>query len=119
MVTASYTYNTANNGKIYIYGHDNGFNYYRIQVIGANVLNISLDTKELKAEATANIFSDGNLVSVANVKSNTIIFVYGVLGNLVKTVNTTTDTSFNLPNGMYVAKVKSAEGEKSVKLLIH
>lgn len=58
-----------------------------------------------------------NNVYVSNVKSATEIKVFSITGALVKTLNTTTDTNFNLPSGIWIATVKTTEGQKSVKLL--
>ena len=76
-----------------------------------------LSINEFKNE-TAAVFSNGNQVMVSNVKSNTTIAIYAITGALVKTIETNSDTNFNLNSGFYIAKVKSSEGEKSVKLLV-
>lgn len=37
-------------------------------------------------------------------------------GSQVKTINTASDLDFELPEGLYIVKLKSAEGEKSIKI---
>ena len=77
-----------------------------------------LGTDDFKADSSATVYANGGQVFVSNVKSNTTVSIYSVLGSLVKTVDTSSDTSFELAAGVWIAKVKSAEGEKSVKLLV-
>ncbi|MFG6686713.1 hypothetical protein ACGK9U_09045 [Mariniflexile sp. HNIBRBA6329] len=69
------------------------------------------------SKVTVNIKSVGNHVYVSNVKSITDINVYSITGALVKTLKTTTDTDFNLASGIWIATVKTVEGQKSIKLL--
>lgn len=78
----------------------------------------TLSTDSFSTDSLATVYSNGNQVTISSVKSPTTISVYSVSGALVKKVETSSDTSFNLAAGVYVAKVKSSEGEKSVKLLI-
>jgi hypothetical protein len=108
IVTTNYT---GGAGLIYVYTNNT-------MTIAKIAVTNSLGTGDFKADASANVYSNGNQVFVSNVKSNTAVAVYSLTGALVKTVETSSDTSFNLEAGVYVAKVKSAEGEKSVKLLI-
>jgi len=105
-------------GKIYIFG-DAANNLYKIEVSGANVTTPSLGVDGFKADAASNVFSNGKLVFVSNVKSDTKVDVYGISGVLVKSFTTGSDTSFDLNTGLYVVKSKSAEGEKSAKVLIN
>lgn len=86
----------------------------KIEVTFADPLAVD----SFKADSSADIYSNGNQIFVSNVKSNTVVSVYSVLGTLVKTVKTSSDTSFDLASGVWIVKAKSAEGEKSVKVLI-
>ena len=108
ILTASYTGGV---GTVYVYSN-NTMVFAKI-----SVAYDPLSTDEFKNE-TATVFSNGNQVMVSNVKSNTTIAIYAITGALVKTIETNSDTNFNLNPGFYIAKVKSSEGEKSVKLLV-
>lgn len=77
-----------------------------------------LAVDSFKADSSADVYSNGNQVFVSNVKSNTAVSVYSVTGALVKTLETSSDTSFDLNSGVWIVKAKSAEGEKSVKVLV-
>lgn len=100
---------------LYIYG--DSVNLYKIEVSGAGAA--TLDTKEFFKEDVASVFSNGKLVFVSNVKSDTKVDVYGISGVLVKSFTTGSDTSFDLNTGVYVVKSKSAEGEKTAKVLVN
>lgn len=78
----------------------------------------SLSSDSFKVDSSADVYSNGSQVFVSNVKSNTTVAVYSVSGALVKTLETSSDVSFDLNPGVYVVKAKSAEGEKSVKILV-
>ena len=113
-----FTANVTAAGKIYVYG-DAGNNLYKIEVTGATVNTPSLGINDFQADAVSNIYSNGKLVFVSNVKSDTQVDVYGISGVLVKSFKTGSDTSFDLNTGIYVVKSKSAEGEKSEKVLVN
>ncbi|WP_417939792.1 T9SS type A sorting domain-containing protein [Flavobacterium sp. RS13.1] len=113
-----FTANVTAAGKIYIYG-DAGNNLYKIEVSGATVTAPALAVDDFHADAASNVYSNGKLVFVSNVKSDTQVDVYGVSGILVKSLKTASDTSFNLNNGLYIVKSKSAEGEKTAKVLVN
>lgn len=105
-------------GKVYIYS-DNGVTIYKIEVIGATVNTPSLGVNDFQADAASNVYSNGKSVFVSNVKSDTQVDVYGISGALVKSFKTGADTSFDLNTGLYVVRSKSAEGEKTAKVLVN
>lgn len=119
ILEASYTQTS---GNIYIYTSvGTGVNIYKIEitgVLGTTTLMPALGTDTFKAETASNVYSNGKQVFVSNVKSSTAIEVYSMTAALVKSLQTDSNTSFDLNSGIYVVKVKSAEGEKSAKLLI-
>ncbi len=109
----SFTDPVALAGSYYkVYTVDKAFNYSDEVQETLGVDDLSVDAKAVK------VYANGNQVFVSNVKSNTTVSVYSVNGALVKTVETSSDTSFDLASGVWIAKVKSAEGEKAVKLLV-
>lgn len=98
-------------GDLYIYANSQLY-IYKISVA------TTLGTDDFNAESASNVYSKGNEVFVSGVKSAAAITVYSLTGALVKTVETSSDTSFNLESGVWIVKVKSAQGEKSVKVLV-
>ncbi|MGY5356154.1 T9SS type A sorting domain-containing protein [Wenyingzhuangia sp. IMCC45467] len=78
---------------------------------------VSLGFNQNVAKVTANIYTVGNTVSVSNITEVTEIEVYSITGALVKSLSTKADTSFNLNPGVWIATLKTAEGQKSVKIL--
>ncbi|MDR7208745.1 T9SS type A sorting domain-containing protein [Flavobacterium piscis] len=104
---------TGGTGTIYVYSTA-AINYFKIESTDA-----SLSTKDFQADAASNVYSNGKLVFISNVKSDTQVDVYGISGVLVKSFKTGSDTSFDLNTGIYVVRSKSAEGEKSAKVLMN
>ena len=93
---------------------------YTTNTMNFNKLSVTYDQMgitDVKSEV-ANIFSNGNQVFISNVKSNTTISIYSITGALVKRIETNSDTNFNLNSGLWIAKIQSLEGDKSVKLLV-
>lgn len=113
---------TQTSGNIFIYTSvGTGVNIYKIEITGATgttALIGTLGVNDFKEDWSANVYSNGKEVFVTEVKSNTKIDVYNMTGALTKSVQTNTDTSFGLNAGLYIIKVKSDEGEKSVKTAV-
>jgi hypothetical protein len=104
-------------GKIYIYG-DQSNNLYKIEVTGATVNTPALGLNNFQSDSV-NVFSNGKQINVFNVISETQVNVYSMTGALVKSFATSSDANFELLNsGLYIVNVKSAEGQKSVKVLV-
>lgn len=104
-------------GKIYIYG-DQSNNLYKIEVTGATVNTPALGLNNFELNAV-NVFSNGKQINVLNVTSETQVNVYNLTGSLVKSFATSSDTNFELLNsGLYIVNVNSAEGQKSVKVIV-
>lgn len=71
-----------------------------------------------KASAVStNVRAVNNRVYVSNVKSSTEVNIYSITGALVKSFKTNENTDFSLKSGLWIATVKTFEGQKSVKLL--
>ena len=79
----------------------------------------SLGIKNYQANSSVNVYAYKNNIVVSNVKSNTKVFVYGLNGSLVKSIETISDTNFNLNGGIWIVLVKDADGQKSVKLMTY
>jgi len=118
--TATVSAANALGNKIYIYGDTTANNLYKIEVTGANITTPPVTLNNFQAEQNSvNVFSNGNQISVANVKSDSKIEVYNMAGSLVKAMTTSADVNFNIEtSGFYIVNVESAEGKKSVKVTV-
>ena len=80
-------------------------------------------SKTLSTENNIRVSTDvqavGNRIYVSNVKSSTEVKIYAITGALVKEFKTNSDMDFAFKSGLYIATVKTAEGQKSVKLLLN
>lgn len=104
-------------GKIYIYG--DAANYLsKIEVTGANVTTPALSTNNFQKESDVVVYANDGKIFLSNIKSSTNVEVYSVLGALVKSAKAEADTSLDINAGVYIVKAKSAEGEKSVKVIV-
>jgi hypothetical protein len=114
ILTANYT---GSAGRLYIYGGA-ACNLYKVEVTGATV-NTTLSNDSFNSEISANVFTNGSQVSIANLVSETTVNVYSINGQLVKTLLTSTDVDFELNQGIYIVNLESTEGKKSIKLIVN
>lgn len=84
---------------------------------GDVTLTLGLDSKA--SAVSTNLQAVGNRVYVSNVKSSSEITIYSITGALVKSFKTNSDTNFAFKSGLYIATIKTLEGQKSVKLLLN
>ena len=108
-ITANYT---GSGGNIYIYD-SNSFNLYKIEVKEAATASTNNFNESIKTDVKA----IGNRIYVSNVDTATEINIYSITGALVKQVKTNKNTDFMMKAGLWIAKIKTAKGEKSLKLL--
>lgn len=108
ILTANYS---GGPGTIYVYTN-NTMNLAKLAV------SSSLATTDVTAKSVT-ISSVNNQVHLSNIKSATTVSVYSITGAKIKTIETTDDTSFYLQSGLWIANIKSAEGSKSVKFIVH
>ncbi|CAH8282674.1 putative secreted protein (Por secretion system target) [Mariniflexile fucanivorans] len=73
----------------------------------------------IKTSSKVNLAAYGGKVYISNVKSNTQINIYNITGALVKSIATKNDTNFDFINGLFIVKIKDADGKKTVKLIAH
>ncbi|MCH4551704.1 T9SS type A sorting domain-containing protein [Aestuariibaculum lutulentum] len=78
----------------------------------------TLSTKDKVLKVSTDVQARGNRIYVSNVISKTEINIYSITGALIKSVSTKEDMDFSFRSGLYIATVKTAEGQKSVKLLV-
>lgn len=90
---------------------------YRIYDADVNA-GINLSAEGFEFGSSLDVFSIGNQVYVTNIASATQIQVYSVLGSLVKSVKASENTNFELNSGIYIVKAQSAEGTKTVKVIV-
>lgn len=95
---------------------------YRMYISSTSIksqVESTLDVEELVAsKVSTDVQARANRIYVSNVTSKTEINVYSITGALIKSISTTSDMDFSFRSGLYIATVKTAEGQKSVKLLV-
>lgn len=112
---ASYT---GTGGRLYVYGNDN-IAIIKMEVVGANITTPTLGIDDVTSTVSTNVKAVSNRIYVSNVKSSSEITIYSITGALVKSFKTNSDTNFAFKSGLYIATVKTLEGQKSVKLLLN
>lgn len=114
---------TGGAGNLYLFS-DIGANYYKIEVIASGTTGIgtttlaSLANKSFQKELDLTVYAKQNTIFLSNIKSSTTVNVYNVLGALVKTAQVDADASLDINSGVYIVNAKSAEGVKSVKVIV-
>jgi hypothetical protein len=103
-------------GKYTIY--DSQFKLSLYRAYRGNVTNALLGTKNFQKTLDVNVYAKDGKIFLSNIKSSTKVEVYSVLGSLVKSTQADADNSLDINSGVYIVKVKSAEGEKSVKVVV-
>lgn len=101
-------------GNLYIFGANNSFNLFKIEIS-----NTLLGNNEIKSQVSTSMKAISNRIYVSNVKTNTEVNIYSITGALVKSFKTKADTDFYFRTGLWIAIVKTNEGQKSFKLLTH
>lgn len=112
-------------GDYYLYADPTlagGSSFFKLTVSGATVntvdLTASLAAKSFQKELDVTVYANDSKIFLSDIKSSTKVEVYNVLGALVKSAQVEGDTSLDINSGMYIVKAKSAEGEKSVKVIV-
>ncbi|MEL0456074.1 T9SS type A sorting domain-containing protein [Flavobacteriaceae bacterium SZ-1-7] len=106
------TYRLANRGgKIRI---------YRIYISSSSIksqVEALLGVDDVASPVSTDLKAVGNRVYLSNVKLNTEINIYSITGSLVKSIKVDADTDFEFKSGLWIATLKTAEGQKSVKFV--
>jgi hypothetical protein len=103
---------------LYVFGAGDSFNLYKMEVSpSTNIGTTTLGVKQFEQTTAVNVYSSGDRIYVKNVKSPTTVEIYSVLGALVKSIETSTDTNFEFKTGYYLATIKAEDGQKVVKLV--
>lgn len=88
------------------------------RIYAANVSGVVLGTTSFQKQSDVAVYAKDGKIFLSNIKSSTKVEVYSVLGALVKSTQADADTSLDINSGVYIVKAKSAEGEKSVKVIV-
>ncbi|KJD34680.1 hypothetical protein PK35_02625 [Tamlana nanhaiensis] len=78
-------------------------------ILGVNDVAFSTETQ---------VKAIGDNVYITNVTAKTELKLYSLSGALVKSVNTKTDTHFSFKSGLWIAVLKTNNGQKAVKLIV-
>jgi len=105
---------TGGAGNLYVLFAGNAYNMYKIEIS-----DTLLGTGDFNSAMTTNLKAIGHRIYLSDVKSNTEVNIYSITGALVKSFKTNEDTNFSFKSGLWIATVKTAEGQKSFKLLTH
>lgn len=100
-------------GQLYVFCAGNAFNLYKLEISST-----LLATKKFENSVSSRIMAIGSTIHVSNVKSATQIDIYSITGARVKSFSTNNNTSFDFNSGLYIATVKTAEGQNSVKMVV-
>jgi hypothetical protein len=114
IVTANYSGPAA---RLYIYG-DTACNLFKIEVTGATV-NTGTMSSDAFQQNNVNVFGNGQMMHIFNVTSSTEVNVYSLTGALVKSFTTSSDVNLQLNQGFYIVKLRSQEGDKTVKVILN
>lgn len=99
-------------GDVNILAGSSGYRIYKIVKGG------TLGTNDFQAGSSVVVYANDGAINVSNVTSATKVSVYSVLGSLVKSIETSEDTSVAINAGVYVVKAQSAEGTKTAKVIV-
>ena len=84
------------------------------------ISNDNLGVKDNTPTSAVNVFGYKNRIAISNVKSETSVAVYSAISGVkIKTFKTNQDVDFEFQNGTWIVAVKAADGQKSVKIIIH
>jgi trimeric autotransporter adhesin len=98
-----------------IYTVDKAFNYSpALTTVAINPLG----TNSFSKESDVIVYTKDNKVLLSNIKSKTNVAIYSLTGALVKSADVNEDSGLTVENGVYIVKVKNAEGEKTAKVIV-
>lgn len=100
-------------GQLYVLCAGNAFNLYKLEISSA-----LLSANKPEMFVSSQIKAVGRRIFVSNVNLATQIDLYSITGARVKSFSTNNDISFEFNAGLYIATVKTSEGQKSVKMIV-
>ncbi|MBN1463226.1 MAG: T9SS type A sorting domain-containing protein [Paludibacteraceae bacterium] len=98
-------------GNLYILFAGNAYNLYKIE-ISSTLLSL----KDVASAVKTNIRTSNNRIYIFNTKTSTEVKIYSITGALLKEVTTNSDIDFSFKPGIYIASLKTSEGQKTVKI---
>ena len=101
-------------GNIFVFTNNNAVNFYKLETS-----NTLLGLENNTSPVTTNVHASGNKIYISNVKTSSEVNIYSITGALVKSIKTKNNTDFTINSGLYIATIKTNEGQKSVKLVTH
>ncbi len=118
LAMTEYHFTAATAGEYQIYGSVGKPSFYRLYLGNVTTPTTALSTSSFQKASDVIVFAKDNKIYLSNLKSKTQVSVYNVLGALVKTAQADADTSLDIDSGVYIVNAKSADGEKSVKVIV-
>lgn len=95
---------------------------YRMYVSNSSIKNeieATLGIEDIKTNNSPNVKAIGNRIYLSNISEKTEVNIYSITGALVKSIETSSDTNFEFRTGVWIASLKTKQGQKSVKLITH
>ncbi len=80
---------------------------------------LSVNEVSVETEFPATIKAFDHKLHISNVRSKTYIKVYSMTGVLMKAFETSSDTSINITDGIWIVTVESMNSKKTIKLISH
>lgn len=105
---------TGSGTSLLVFSENNAVNYYKLEVSST-----LLSTNDETLGINTNIKSVNDRVFISNVHSSTQVDIYTITGSRLKTIKTNNDIDFILSPGIYIARIKTNKGEKSIKLITY
>lgn len=104
---------TGSEDTILVFSDGNAVNYYKLEIS-----TTLLSTNDAEMSISSRVRTVNDRIFVSNVKMNTEVSIFSITGALIKTINTDSDLDFSFNPGLYIARITTAEGRKSVKLVV-
>jgi hypothetical protein len=118
LAMTEYHFTATTAGEYQIFGSVGKPSFYRLYLGNVTTPTTNLATKSFQKELDITVYAKQNKIFLSNLKSKTQVNVYNVLGALVKTAQVDSDSSLDINSGVYIVNAKSADGEKSVKVIV-
>lgn len=119
LAMTEYHFTATTAGEYQLFASTGGkVSYYRLYLGNVTTPTTALGVKSFQKVSDVNVYSKESKIFLSNIKSKTQVSVYNVLGALVKSINADGDVSLDINGGVYIVNAKSADGAKSVKVIV-
>ncbi|WP_281299228.1 T9SS type A sorting domain-containing protein [Flavobacterium limnophilum] len=102
-------------GNVNLLAGSPGFRILKIVRGGTIVLGVN---DSFQKESDVVVYANDGKINLSNIKSSTKVEVYNVLGALVQSAQADADTTLVINSGVYIVKAQSADGQKTVKVIV-